>query len=249
MEEYVEAIITGDNDDLPAPRSEREREFYEAAKRGLGGGGSGGTTYNTLIPETTITADDWHAYEDGYMQEIDFMFNLNESYKVVWNGEEYRTTVTDVSEDETLGYALGNIPILMEAGDNGIPFLIVTSETDGVKMLMVADINALKTGEFGTTTFSIECGDDKTKPLKFSFSPIDVNAGMYTFTHTYSELKTAFLEGRRIIANYTFGDGRITTSAISNSISVSGTDEGILMDFGKNGYIRYKPDGSIAFEQ
>lgn len=61
MEEYLEAIITGDNDDLPEPRSERERDYYEAAKRGLGGSGGGGEYFETVYGDTLT----WDGNIDG----------------------------------------------------------------------------------------------------------------------------------------------------------------------------------------
>lgn len=201
----------------------------------------------TLVPETTVDFTEW----DGeYVQEdINFLFDLNKSYKVMWNGEEYRSTVTDLSEDGFTQYAIGNIPIMMEAGDNGFPFLIVSMEEDGNKMLVVADVNAMKTGEFGTTTFSIEYGDDKTKPLEFSFSISDINDGVYTISHTYEELKTAFFEGRTIIAKYIVGSLTKTTRSISHDVSLSGVEDGILITFSENLHLRYKPDGTAMFEE
>lgn len=59
MDEYLMAIITGENEDLPEPRSSTEREFYEAAKKGFGGGGA--SSWNDLADkpfyETTVMGD------------------------------------------------------------------------------------------------------------------------------------------------------------------------------------------------
>ena len=58
MDEYLMAIITGENEDLPEPRSSTEREFYEAAKKGFGGSVS---SWNDLTDkpfgETTVMGD------------------------------------------------------------------------------------------------------------------------------------------------------------------------------------------------
>ena len=57
MDEYLMAIITGENEDLPEPRSGFEREFYEAAKKGLGGASSWNELTDRPFGETTVTGD------------------------------------------------------------------------------------------------------------------------------------------------------------------------------------------------
>lgn len=115
MEEYVEAIITGDNDDLPAPRSEREREFYEAAKRGLGGGGTGGdcdwnimknkpfgeeTGTKTLADHTGVMVD--AGYDAGYAR---YGYIPATEYIPLADGMQVHLTYTHV----TTGYSFDEV--------------------------------------------------------------------------------------------------------------------------------------------
>ena len=70
MDEYLMAIITGENEDLPEPRSSTEREFYEAAKNGFGGGGASSwndLTEKPFYEESTVIGDaiTWDGNTDG----------------------------------------------------------------------------------------------------------------------------------------------------------------------------------------
>lgn len=248
-EEMFLANLAGEDVKTPEPITRKEKLLKKIIEKiGESSGGNTGTSEVVLIPETTITDDDWIAGEGNYVQEIDFMFDLNKSYKVVWNGKEYRSTVTDVSDDSGAVYVIGNSPATIGTGDNGMPFVIMTGEADGVKGLIVADIDAMKTGEFSTTTFSIVTGDDTSKPLEFLFSLYDINNDGYTISHSYSELKTAFFEGRTIIAKYTLvGVTAQTTRLLYHRVDIGGNED-ILISFGSGLRLRCKPDGTITIE-
>lgn len=73
-----------------------------------------------LLPTTTITAD-----ENGEMaltQPIGL--EANKTYTVNWNGAEYACAAAEMNIGIP-AIALGNLPLMMESGDTGEPFVIL----------------------------------------------------------------------------------------------------------------------------
>lgn len=124
---YVNAILTGNNENLPEPRSETERELYEAAMKGMSGGVPFGETTVTLIDNQTIPLDEGMSTLNGFTLE------KNGVYTVIYNGTEYADLATNAVEAEGgTAYFIGNAS-LAGGEDNGLPFIILTQS--GITMI------------------------------------------------------------------------------------------------------------------
>ena len=137
MDEYLMAIITGENEDLPEPRSSTEREFYEAAKRGLGGG-------ELPFGETTVTKEaiTWDGNTEGLDSVMGMLYHVSNAVPTLGdmqNGGTIKCVTPDgemtvdftgehVMDAETAG--MGNGIIILNGGN--IPMLIATQ--DGATM-------------------------------------------------------------------------------------------------------------------
>lgn len=73
-----------------------------------------------LLPTTTITADE--NGEMGLTQPIGL--EANKTYTVNWNGAEYTCAAAEMNIGIP-AIALGNLPLMMESGDTGEPFVIL----------------------------------------------------------------------------------------------------------------------------
>ena len=112
MDEYLMAIITGENEDLPEPRSGFEREFYEAAKKGLGGASSWNELTDRPFGETTVTGDTltWDGNTEGLEVANGIFYRVSDIFpslsdlqngvSIAFNGssENETATVQDMTE-------------------------------------------------------------------------------------------------------------------------------------------------------
>lgn len=169
MEEYVEAIITGDNDDLPAPRSERERDYYEAAKRGMGGGGTGGgvTSWDDLqdrpFYETTVTLIDNQTFTLDPEQELfvlseSQLIEVGKTYDVVYNGVEYKGLVCFAVQGVPF---IGNYGAIADVEDTGEPFAIAYEPGGGTALIPLD----------GSTEITLTLTFKTVKPLDIKYVP------------------------------------------------------------------------------
>ena len=138
MDEYLMAIITGENEDLPEPRSSTEREFYEAAKNGFGGGAS---SWNDLTDkpfgETTVMGDTltWDGNTEGLVG-IDFTgsgvpthFHVTDTTPTLEELQQGGTIGTPDSLEsfgsEAINEAMENIYMIIS---NDVPLVIIALE-------------------------------------------------------------------------------------------------------------------------
>lgn len=111
---YVEAILTGDNKNLPAPRSEDERELYNAAKKGHAFSWSD-------LGETTVMGDTltWDGNTDGLYNAVEMFYHISNAVPTMQdlqNGGSY------VSQGETIPFDSSMV------ADVGEGFLNVNSD-------------------------------------------------------------------------------------------------------------------------
>lgn len=140
--EYIMAIITKENDDLPEPRGALEREFYEAAKEGLcDHDGSGGvSSWNDLtdkpfgeIIETTETDTlAWDGDTTGLYSVIDEAYLVSDAVPTLEELQQGGTITSNVEgmEEETFG-ADGEDSIsaiaedIIQLGENGMVLIVL----------------------------------------------------------------------------------------------------------------------------
>ena len=80
-----------------------------------------------ILPETTgVYSEDDSSF---YIPFVELVGGTR--YKIVYNGVEYISDCMDFREDGIGEILLGNVPLLEETGDNGLPFVCVMA-TDGV---------------------------------------------------------------------------------------------------------------------
>lgn len=140
MDEYLMAIITGENEDLPEPRSGFEREFYEAAKKGLGGASSWNELTDRPFGETTVTGDTltWDGNTEGLYSVGDndtiLLCRISEAAPTV---EEYSCTIGVGEESLTWTSAEAPVEIIatgVQLINQVVSTIIVSEEAVGVDL-------------------------------------------------------------------------------------------------------------------
>lgn len=97
-------------------------------------GGNGGSSEELVFAEQTVEFED--LFDGLYMNSIAFTPVLGETYRVVWDGQEYVLTAHEEALDggdiSSTHVYLGNITIFTDGDDTGEPFLIMTGNETSV---------------------------------------------------------------------------------------------------------------------
>ena len=202
------------------------------------------TDETVILPKTTA-----EAVEDGdgaYVAMLpEFTFVGGSKYAINYNGTEYVSECVDVDGV----FLLGNTPLMMGIGDNGIPFMMGITEEGAEKICTIIPID-------GSTTVTVSITEVKHTPIPAQYVTnalpyylrIFYNEDNTMFcTETVAELEAIYASGRDIKCLVGTAEG---TDAILPLVAVTVTEYGNAFGFNLfNTLLRYlKPqeDGTYG---
>lgn len=219
------------------------------------------TEYVEVLSETTVEIDP----DEGIGLLPNFTVESGKKYAITYNGTEY-ISECQYEADGGAGeaYLLGNIPLLMETGDNGIPFVIVWELGDWA--IMPFD---------GSTSITVSIKEVNYTPIPVQYVTnalpyyIDVieetfvevsKPNSYTCSDTVRNVKAIFESGRAIKVRLTStGDNAIPYKMILNlflydptwSFGILGFSAPTMLSNGGNLLLFFTPqeDGTYAVSQ
>ena len=125
------------------------------------------TTTVEVLPETTAEFSE----EDGMFLLPFAQFVGGTKCKITYNGVEYISDIMDTTEYGGFEILFGNIPVIMETGDNGIPFIGVMDTADEIGLLMPLDGSE-------TVTLSIKQEEINKIPPKYIEDMYHIEEGL-----------------------------------------------------------------------
>ena len=207
-----------------------------------------------ILPETTFEIDP----DDGAAFLPELALEAGMEYTVNYNGTEYVLTCEELTPGSGV-LALGNTPLILETGDNGVPFLIVLEEGEWVL------------GAFdGAETVTLSIFGIKHTPIPIEYLPNDLpyyiemdyswdsQKYVYTCYDTAENVKAVFDSGRlvrikaKLVASNSMQVYGISTSFLDIDQLMVGNDGRWSFTFsvGNTVYmVTPQDDGSLLVEQ
>ena len=202
-----------------------------------------------VLPETTA-----EFYEEDEVFIIPFVQLVGgDKYKITYNGVEYISDIMDATEYGGYEILFGNIPVMLESGDNGIPFIGCMDTLGEIGIFIPLDGSE-------TVTLSIKHDNHTPIPTQYMSNAFPYYIEMdyewdgkkYVFTcyDTVDNVKAIFDSGRlvRIKARLITSDPKTTINYldISNFYSTAEVMWSLIFSFGDMPYlILPQDDGSL----